>query len=97
MTETTAPAVPTLSERMQSWAEHGITVPHIIEREWRGIKPVSPDNFQADMLYVAQLRARAYEWRGACRDGSPLIVVWWAGARAGQLFSAYEITQEAGA
>ena len=95
MTETTAPVVPTLSERLAQWAEHGITEPHIIEREWRGIKPVTPDAFQADMLYVAQLRARDYEWSGTDRDGRPLIVVWWAGRRAGQLFSAYEITQAA--
>lgn len=92
MTDTTARAVPTFDERRQAWAQHGITKPVIIERTWRGMHPITPEVFQADMLYVAQLCAHEYEWRGTDREGRPLVVVWWVGPRAGQLFSAYEIT-----
>lgn len=93
MTETTAPAVPTLEERMQRWAQHGITQPRIIERQWRGTHPISPEIFNADMQYAAQLHARQYEWSGTDRAGNPMVIAWWAGQRAGKLFSAYEITQ----
>ncbi|OEJ24271.1 hypothetical protein AS594_07010 [Streptomyces agglomeratus] len=68
------------------------TNPVIRECTWRD-HVVSPEIYQADLRYAAQLENRMYQWDGMDREGRPMVVVWTAGKRAGALFSAYEFTE----
>lgn len=74
----------------------GVKDPVIREVKWLdggGDREVTAATFWSVMQYAEHLRARVYEWTGKDRNGAPLVVVWWAGKRAGQLWALYEISE----
>lgn len=72
---------------------YGITNPVIRECAWRQCQEVSTVEFHEDMIFAGRSGHPVHTWTGETRGGDPLVVVWVAGKRAGQVFSAYEITE----
>jgi len=66
--------------------------PVVTERQWRSESPISQVSLCASIDFAQGRSLPVHAWSGEDRDGKPLAVVWVAGKRAGQLFSAFEIT-----
>jgi len=72
---------------------HGIQDPVIRERSWCAEREITAEQLAKDLAYAEDIRFGVHEVHFDAPDGKPVVVVWVAGARAGQLFSAYEITE----
>jgi hypothetical protein len=72
---------------------YGIKDPVIRERSWRAERETTAEQLSRDIAFFEDINFHVHEVHFVDRTGKPVIVVWIAGRRAGNLFSAYEITE----
>lgn len=69
--------------------------PVITERTQHGavaLRGTNDQRLRDDLTFAAHLEHPVYSWTGENRDGRPIAIIWFAGRRAGKLFTAFEIT-----